>query len=667
MIKKTISPLSAVLFLLLIYLSIPYGFTPARASEKHDLSQELTDLKIAVGAYNDRLYKIAADYFEEFLKKYPHSMFKIQASMLLGDSLSKIGKNTRALDIYRSIIIRNPRLDQTTLIQIHYAIYNILKKKHPKEAFKHLKFIVDFSLKNGIKSLTSNQAFLTLVEYYKKKNRIHTAESVLDKFLLLSPPSPWRERALLQKIIILTIQKRFKESLSLLEPVIKNAKNIEGYNKEFFLYWAISNIELKRYCVAQETYKKLIKSYLNTTKLSPVLTGYITSSFKCFADEHVRNQMFLSLFKQFKNRPSLLFKIYNLEGLLYFQEGKYGRSRDIWINVLERFPDHPGIPGIIIKLDKIFRKQNDLKTWESLLLKINKGKKYLPQTREVVSLFLGNLYFSRLKYETAIPFYFNIINKVEYRKFCLERIILCYYYLKKYKEAKINLGILTLENPQESERADILFLQADIMLRSGKTDNAMILLKKIVEKKNLENRDRIWAQKAKLELGKLLFLRKNYKIAKSYLIDVLKESSYSIEDNRTAAFYLGLIAEQEKKPELSETYFQIASLTKNKNIKIEALFRLGLAKKSLKNYQESIKIFKKIINSYANNRQWSDLSRLNLAELFVILHDYNKAKNLISFLLEKSKDVEIKKGANNLLRVVKKIKDKDEKNYNKSR
>ena len=619
--------------------------------------QELTDLKIAVGAYEDGLYKIAASYLLAFLKKYPKSKFATKASMLLASAFLKVGKDKNALETYHSILNKSKNLKEISLLQIHYSIYEILKRKHLPEAIVHLKFIVDLSLRKKIKNNISYQTFLELVAYYKNKGNTTQAEKILDEFLLLSPPGLWREKALLQKAILLTLQNRFDESLSLLKPIIQKTKNFEGRGKEFYLYWAISNLKRKRYCVAQDAYKKLIKPFMDTPTLNSVINGYILSFSKCFADEHVRNEIFLSLYRKFKKRPSILFQIFYLEGLINFQEGKYKKSSAIWVKTLKDFPDHPKLPEILVKLDKIFKKTKDLKTWEALLLEINKGKKYLPETREVDGLLLGNLYFSQKKYETALPLYFSIINKKEYRKFCLERIVLCYYYLEKYREAKTNLGILLLENPQLSEKPSILFLQADLLLRSNKTEKALNLFNKLMgEKKQDSNMSSIWTVKAKLELGKIYFLKKDFETAKKYFMDVLKQVTNNTEDNRIAAFYLGLISEKEKKPELSETYFQIASLSKKMPIRIEALFRLGLAKKMLKSYKESEKIFQDIIKKHQGYTNWQELSRLQLAEIYIISKSYGKAMPQIKYLLEKSKDTDIKKQANKLFKIIKNTK-----------
>lgn len=620
--------------------------------------QELTDLKIAVGAYEDGLYKIAAGYLQTFLKKYPKSKFTTEASLLLANAFLKTRDSKSALLTYRSILNKSRNLNKITLIQIHYSIYEILKKKHLTEAIVHLKFIVDLSLRKKIKNNISYQALLDLATYYKNEGNTTQAEKILDEFLLLSPPGLWREEALLQKTILLTLQNRFDESLSLLKPIIQKTKNLEGRGKEFYLYWAISNLKRKRYCVAQGAYKKLIKPFMDTPTLNSVINGYILSFSKCFADEHVRNEIFLSLYRKFKKRPSILFQIFYLEGLINFQEGKYKKSSAIWIKTLKSFPDHPKLPEILVKLDKIFKKTKDLKAWEALLLEISKGKEYLPETREVDSLLLGNLYFSQKKYETALPLYFNTINKKKYRKFCLERIILCYYYLEKYREAKTNLSILLLENPRLSEKPSILFLEADLLLRSNKTEKALDLFNKLIgeKKQDTGNMSGIWIVKAKLELGKIYFLKKDFETAKKYFMDVLKQVTSNIEDNRIAAFYLGLISEKEKKPELSETYFQIASLSKKMPIRIEALFRLGLAKKTLKSYKESEKIFQDIIKKHQGYTNWQELSRLQLAEIYVISKSYGKAIPQIKYLLEKSKDTDIKKQANKLLKIIKNTK-----------
>jgi tetratricopeptide (TPR) repeat protein len=614
-------------------------------------------LKISVGAYEDGLYEIAAKYFFNFLKKYPNSRYRLQVSILLGDSLRKTGEIAKALGIYKSILHKYTIHDSATLIQIHHAIYRILLKEGKKtQAMMHLKEIVNLAFKKKIKNNTSIHAFLSLAEYYKKNNKIQEANNILDKLLLLHPASSWYDKALLLKASMLVEQKRYDDLVSLLTPVINKMKVPNSNNKMFYLYWVVSNLNLKRYCLVQGIYGKLIPLFWDTPTLPSVMTGYMFSSFKCFADEHVREKMFQKLENKFKNRPSILFQIYYQEGLLYFQEGKYGKSKIVWTQALNRFPDHPKVPEILLNLDKIHHILKDPKTWESQLMSINKEKKYPPETKEIANLLLGDLYFQQQKYATALPFYFNIINKKRYRRYCLEKIVLCYYYLGKYKEAKTNLGILLLENPQISEKCDMLFLQADLYLRANKTDDALRLLKKLVGKKETQaGTDNFWKQKAKLEIGKLYYVRKDLDKAKSYLLEVFRYvSADTMEENRIAAFYLGLIATQEKNFELADTYFQIAALSNNLKIRVEALFRRGLSEKSLNSYYESINTFRDIIKKYPNQSKWADFARFELAKIYIHLHNYKKATPLLKFLAESSKDEELKKQANASLYNIKK-------------
>jgi len=617
--------------------------------------QELTDLKIAVGAYQDGLYKIAANYLNTFLRKYPRSPFKTQIALLLAEAYKKTGKQKRALETYQSILNGNKRLNDFLLLKIHYAMFEILKKEHLSKGIVHLEFIEKLAVQKRIRNDIVYKTLLELAGYYRKKKEAKKTEKILNHLLALNPPSPWRDRALLGMAALMVAQKRFEGLRTMLRPIIREKEKIEGPEKAFYLYWALANLKLKRFCVAQKTYKKLIRPYTDTPTLPSVISGYIVSFFQCFADENVRTAAFFSLSKKFQKRPSILFQIYYLEGLVYYQEGHDKKASTIWIKTLKEFPDHPKLPDILVRLDGIFRKTNALKSWEEILLNISKDKKYLPESREIANFFLGNLYFMRRKYATALPFYFGIINNKKYRKFCLERIVLCYYYLKKYKEAKTNLGILLLENPQMADKPFILFLRADLMLRAGKTDKAMTILKRLVSTlpRHKESGD-IWVVKAKLELGKIFFLKKDFDNAKKYLLDVLKQAATPIEDNRMAAFYLGLISEKEKNPELSETYFQIASLSKKTPIRVESLFRLALSKKALKSYKESEKIFLSIIRDYGNRfPEWRDLSELQLAEIYMALHLKDKAETQLHTLMEKSKDPDIKAQAGKLLRRLK--------------
>ena len=652
MIKKKFFQSINIAFSVLLITTTSFSIAGTHVRSYADSSQqELTDLKIAVGSYEDGLYKIAIQYLKGFLKKYPKSKFTIQVNLLLANAYQKAGKTHEALETYQKILNKRKSLTEADLLHIHYSMYEILKKGQPSIAVSHLKFIVNVSIKKKIKNNLTYKAFLDLSRYFKRQRRPKQAERVLNQLLSLSPPDPWKSDALLQKAYLMILQKRFQALRSFLEPIVKKPLKMDTQGKELYFYWAVTNLNLKRYCIAQETYRKLIDPFMDTPTLSSVINGYILSFTRCFADEHVREKIFLSLYKKFKNRPSILFKIYNLEGLIYYQEGKYPKARETWIKILRNFPDHPGIPEILIKLDRIFRETSSLKTWEGILLQINKSKKFLTETRQIDNFLLGNLYFSQGMYETALPFYFSIISNKRYRRICLEKIVLCYYYLKKYKETKTNLDILLLENPKLLDKSSILFLKADLLMREKKTEKAMEILEKIVAKKKSHKGliSNIWVVKAELELGEIYFLRKDFIDAKAHLLNVLKQVTDDIEDNRIAAFYLGLISEKEKKPELSETYFQIASLSKNTSIRVESLFRLALTKKVLRSYHESEKIFMYIIKSFHKYPKWQELSRLQLAEIYFDIKEYEKAKTQAKYLIEKSGDAEIKSKAGQLL------------------
>jgi len=473
---------------------------------------------------------------------------------------------------------------------------------------------------------------------------------ILNNLIKLKLDSPWYEKAILQKVTLLSLSGNYREITSLLAPIVEKEKEINEENKTFFLYWAIANLKTEKYCVAQEYYMKLIKYFTDSPEIHSVVTGYIISFYKCFADNHVRNRMFLSLKKEFKHRLSILFQIYYLEGLLYFKDGLYDKAKNVWKDTLEHFPDHPKIPFILIKLDKIFQKQGDKKVWESLLLKINKDKRYSSDAKDISSLLLGNLYFEEKKYENALPFYFNILNKKKYRKFCLERIVLSYYYLGKFKEAKTNLGILFLENPHASDQPKFLFLQADLLLRLNKTAEALQLLEKIVKKKGGSVDP--WKFKAELELGKIYYLRKGYKKAKHFLEDVFKKSELDLETSRQASFYLGLIAFQEKRWEAAETYFQFSSLSHNNAIKMEALFRLGCVLKRKGAYRESMEVFQRLLKNFPGEKKWCELTRLELAEIYMKQKKLEEALKVLKSLLKATKDKQLKNRAEILIRQI---------------
>jgi len=610
--------------------------------------QELNELKIAIGTYDDGLYKIASSYFIEFLRKYPKSSYKLKVYFLLGDCFDKTGQSQKALKTYKAALHKIPGLNLSAVVKLNYLIYKIyVKSKNRVQAIKHLKTIVHLS-GTKIRTDTVFRAFIALSNVYFVTNKFIQSEAILSKLLSLNPPSPWKEKALIQKAGLLIKQKKYKEAINMLRPCMKRGDfSKSDYANQIYHLWAVSNLKLGKYCDAQKSYKKLLKRTLDTLFFDTIIKGYVVSSYRCYADERVRTAVFRSLLEKFKKRPSVLFQIYATEGLLYFKDKKYEKSQSIFIKALERFPDHPQVPRLLIKLDEIFSKTRNYSVWEVLLKKIDGNKKCVPETQIVSDYLLGKLYFLKKEYKTALPFFFNIINQKKYRASSLEKIVFCYYYLSKFKEAKTNLDIFLLENPQATEKPHILFLQGDLFLRARQTENALKVFKKIIDnpKINKIKFNSSWVQKATLETGMIYFQRKDIKKAKKYFLIVLRRTTIEFENEKQAAFYLGLIAEREQKTDLSESYFLISSASNDVKIRLESIFRLGLLYFSMGSLEEATHQFEIILKDCPARLRWCNLARLKLAGIAVKLANPEKADEYLRKIIEDSKDKEIKEKA----------------------
>jgi len=649
MVKAMFSKFIAKFVLVFLCVAIVF-FTliPPSLAEKTVDMQELKDLKIALGTYEDGLYKIASSFLMSFLHNYPESSHRTRVFFLLGNCLTKSGQPHKALKVYKSALREIPDLKPADTVRFNYLIYKIYAKINKQKAIERLKYIVSFSGKRKVKTDSAFRAFFTLSKIYFEADKFDKSEVVLTKLLTLSPPSPWKEKALIQKGGLLIKQKKYRETIRILSPFVRNTDLSENdYSNEIFHLWAIANLKSGKYCKAQKSYKKLLEKTVDTPCFEKIIKGYIISFYRCYADENVRSDMFHSLQQKFHKRPSILFQIYSIEGVLYFQDKKYDKSQAILIKALKRFPDHPQVPRLLFLLDQSFKKMKDSRQWEVLLNEIEKNTKFLPESRIVSDFLLGNIYFSQNKYKTALPFYFNVINHKKYREKALEKIVFSYYYLKKFKEAKTNLDIYLLENPLASEIPSVLFLEGDLYLREKQTENALKVFYKIINDPKIKKKgvNASWVQKASLEMGKIFFQRKDTKKAKQYFLSVLRHPTFELENEKQAVFYLGLISERERQIDLSESYFQISSTSKEASIRIESLFRLGLLYFSTDYFKEASQQFEIILREFPKKKRWRDLSLLQLAKITIKSKHPEKADDYLKKIIETTEDKDIKSKA----------------------
>jgi len=143
----------------------------------------------------------------------------------------------------------------------------------------------------------------------------------------------------------------------------------------------------------------------------------------------------------------------------------------------------------------------------------------------------------------------------------------------------------------------------------------------------------------------IYFQRKDVKKAKKYFLSVLRRTTIEFENEKQAAFYLGLIAEREQKIDLSESYFLISSTSNDVKIRLESIFRLGLLYFSMGSLEEATHQFEIILKGYPAKLRWCNLARLKLAGIAIKLADPEKADKYLKKIIENSKDKEIKEKA----------------------
>ena len=269
---------------------------------------------------------------------------------------------------------------------------------------------------------------------------------------------------------------------------------------------AMENYEKGQYAEALKNF-----SFINS---SSFVDENIASSSRFYSGECLYNMNELdgavSEFEYFeKNYESSAFMdiaLYRL-GTIYFNQGVYNKARRRLLELIDHYPRSEYSGSSYYLVGQSYLEENDFNSAERFLLEAKDAKNNNYADYSIYSL--ADLYERTGDYKSAVKYYDDILgyyNESDLAPYAQIRIGVCYYNLKQYDNA-----VLELSDPAIQSLPENIVLQSDYMLansffRLKEYNNAAETYKRILGKTS----DLYTARQVKYGLGQVTFQMHNY-------------------------------------------------------------------------------------------------------------------------------------------------------------
>lgn len=338
---------------------------------------------------------------------------------------------------------------------------------------------------------------------------------------------------------------------------------------------------------------------------------YIAESYLGLEQIDAAISKFESFLTQFPTSNFRELALYRL-GNLYFEKKLYDKSRERLILLIEEFPFSDYLGSAYHLIGETFIEENDLTRAEeffSTAVSSKSNNRYVDKS--IYSL--ANLYEKKGNYSEAVKYYDKLLGyykNSELASLTQLRIGVCYYYLKEYDNAVLELSDpLIQELPiDEQNEADYILANAFYKLREFKS--AMETYKRILSNSpSSEMLDRI-----RYGLAWIHFQQKKYNDAFKLfsLLADSKEDSIAVK----SLFWAGEAKRYEGKyGESIEIHRRFAELYPDHPYADRVKLNIGMSKFSQQSYTESEESLLELINSgdvITKARAYTILGEINL-------------------------------------------------------
>jgi tetratricopeptide (TPR) repeat protein len=532
-------------FYLFIFCICLPGFVIAQSTETDLLSA-------AQQAFNDGFSDVATRYLEDFLNKYPQSPHWASAKLLLGQCDFLRGEYSKALDLFEGLSQQTDNKDEI----LFWRGETYLKQKRLPDAQRDYQSVID----HFPQSVYVPQALYSFGWSFFQEKKFDQAKKIFTRLRAQFPHHQLSEDAALKIAECDYNAGHLKEAIGDFQNLaVQYSKSAHGCEVNFNI--AESYYYLDSFDAASGYYQKIIDSSCDDSKKLAAYTG---------------------------------------QGWVYIKLGKFNAAQNVFKKARD-LSKAKGLSAQEVVLGQATLAYDQGNLGQALVLFTDYIKDY-PQSPHWTQGYLGraNVYYLLKRFEEARSDYARLSDQKDPEVFEKSRYGLGWCELKLGRTAAaINHFQEVYDNSLEPDvRANALIQMADVYQESHQWDDAAGMYERV--KKNYPNND----------MMDYVLYRQAMTFLKSGNIDPAFADLNGLRDGFANSQYLGDIdyymgvisfkkGDWQKSVQTMGLYLK--NLTRPSEFTPEANYILALSHLNLKEPEEALKVFQKILRLYPND------------------------------------------------------------------
>jgi TolA-binding protein len=601
-------------------------------------TEEQKLLKVGIGAFKDGFDQIAAKQFSQFLTDYPNHPKSQEIRYLLGKTFLNTGKWKETRTTFLTILQENKDFESTD-----YALFWLA--------------VAEVKLGNGE---AARKALLSLVQRFPKFDWLDYAYYLLGHLDLRYRPSQ-AESSFKKASLISKHQELIRSSYFWLGTLSYKQKYYEaavGYFQKvggdpawtsqeyskYALFW-LAEVQLKlgQWKESRTSYRTFFERFPNDS-LAPEVYWRIGLCEYRLGNQKEAIDVFQSFRKQYKGSP-LLSYTQHLLGEILLTRG------DIPLSIGELDAAFNASQGNLwwgisaLALYWSYIHQGNLEEANKVSQKLQKATHYEDE-KIFIQWLNAQMVFSEGRISDALPYYFNILN-TPLRERALLQIGKGYFEDNKFRESITNLDILLLEFPNSRYLEESLYIKGKSLIQLGDLTQASATFDSLFKRKN----NSLWQLFALAETGSLALARHEIDRAER----TFKRVTEVFPDHPLAShatLQLGLLSFKKGKLGEALTYFSAVLKGRFKDFFGKAYFGLGETFYLQGKYERAFASFEAAMGHLDESSLYFFLAQLEIGNLQKRWGKYEEAKKAYQKASDGSKDQEIKKAAQELLKLI---------------
>ncbi len=588
-------------------------------------------LAVGVGAYRDKLYPLAETQLLEFLERYPQSQFRLDMTYLLGRIYFLQGKFRKARDTFLSLINDG----KVNLVNQKNGLFWLAESCAQLDRWEEAKaYYLEFLGKTSESPFLEKTLFVLGLLSFREK-ALTEAEAYFSRAVMAYPNGEYTSQVQYYRGLVYGRWGNYHRAVQLLREAISASPRLPAsLRKDALFQLAENRLKLGQFRLALPYYLEFYRTYPQDSRAPFALYGAGWCQLNT-GQAGAALESFQKLIRDFPKSDPSSHALYRV-GEIRLEQGNYEQAKRAFDEVAKESADTELLVPALINLGWCYLNLGDFDEMTRVahrLLKLPSGQvsKTLPQ------LLLGEAHFQRGQYKDALPYFFNLLNTPSQRENALYKISRCYFYEGKYKDAIINVEILSLEYPDSEHLQECLYLGGQAAYRLGDIEKAIDSFSGILKRQQQDS----WTVAALHELGKVYYERKDLKKAKSLFARIVHE----VPDAPTAisaSYYLGIIHYKEKDTAKALEYLKAALTSSNGAIQAEAHYRMGKIYLHKRAYFLSLHHFQTIVDILADQRGWVELALFEIGNIRLAQGESTKAEKAFQKVLEVSKDGDLR-------------------------